>query len=1291
MSSTVFAKGDSGASKHYFKENDKHVLNNPSTDNHGPTVLLPNDDSMTSTSSGLLPFQSSLSKSACKTHIFKDLQSSSLISLGQLCDDNCTVTLTKNLLRVTKNNQVIMRGIRNPSDGLWDIPITTRSISNSSNHSSSFQHRANVIITKDKTKTELVKYLHACCFSPATSTFIKAVQNGNFITWPGLEASTIRKFLPDSIATAKGHLDQEQKNLQSTKPTTTPSDEFNDFFPTPSTPNEVTNECCALLFPFVPKHVGYTDLTGRFPHISARGNKYLLIVYDFDSNAILVEPLKSRQAGEIKRAWQSLHDILIKRGTAPKMYILDNEASNELKNAMIKNKLSYQLAPPHIHRRNAAERAIRTFKNHLLAGLASADPNYPVAHWDRLLHQAVLTLNILRNSRVNPKLSAYAYLYGNFDFNRTPLAPPGTKVVVHLKANNRASWEYHGEEGWYVGPSMEHYRCVKCFLPATNRVRDADTVKFFPHQIPFPSTTTTDYLHQAANDILALLKDPPKSSLPSLESGCATNNALTKIATLLQRATKMPAPIQPEPQSPSSISPTAPVPRVEQTKLPSPQSSPATPITPTPTSRDSIPLAPPTPTHASAPRVEKLPVNNNKAQNFQKISLPSLLRKEQQRRALLQSNAFQKALRQHNLRQQYLQHHNYRHRASQYLAAQHIFQPTIHHIYNEQTGKKETIDSLLQGKNKKIWQKAVSNEFGRLAQGNVHGILATDTIDFIHKAEVPTARDITYASFVCDYRPLKSEPYRCRIVVGGDKLSYDHDPASPAASLLETKLILNSTISDAKNGARFMSCDLKDHFLASPMERPEYMKIPIRNIPDDIIEMYKLNEKVAKDGYVYIKIKKGMYGLKQAALLAFDHLVNCLEPFGYVPCKHSVGLWRHKTRKTRFCLCVDDFGVKYFCKEDADHLIETLRKFFKVSVDWEGRNYCGLTIDWNYNAGHVDISMPGYVSKALLKFQHTPPQHKVYAPHNWTRPAYGQKTQFAPPEDETPLLDAKEKTRIQAIVGSFLYYARAVDPTMLPALNEIGTQQASPTEATRNKANMLLDYACTYPNAKIRYYASDMVLHVDSDAAYLVLPNAKSRIAGHYFLSSTPPKHPLKPSPQPNGPILTECRTLRNVVASAAEAETGGLFHNAQTTLPIRVALEELDHPQPPTPLKTDNSTATSFVHSSMKQKRSKSWDMRYHWLRERQLKEQLRIYWDKGINNDADYFTKHHPPKHHQMMRSKYILKANLIRFVRHALSSRRVRGCVSPQSHMDRLESRFTRTNPVVTHELSHFDRHS
>jgi hypothetical protein len=161
------------------------------------------------------------------------------------------------------------------------------------------------------------------------------------------------------------------------------------------------------------------------------------------------------------------------------------------------------------------------------------------------LFQAELTLNLLRSSRVNPKLSAYAYLNGNFNFNKTPLAPPGTKVIIHLKPDQRASWSYHGEEGWYVGPSMEHYRCVKCYIPTTARERDVDTLQFFLKKIPFPSISTEDYLKQDASDILAILQKPP-SSLPYLAYGDPTKNVIVQIATLLGRAVAVP----PSPQFP---------------------------------------------------------------------------------------------------------------------------------------------------------------------------------------------------------------------------------------------------------------------------------------------------------------------------------------------------------------------------------------------------------------------------------------------------------------------------------------------------------------------------------------------------------------------------------------------------------------------------------------------------------------------------------------------------------------------------------------------------------------------
>jgi hypothetical protein len=384
-----------------------------------------------------------------------------------------------------------------------------------------------------------------------------------------------------------------------------------------------------------------------------------------------------------------------------------------------------------------------------------------------------------------------------------------------------------------------------------------------------------------------------------------------------------------------------------------------------------------------------------------------------------------------------------------------------------------------------------------------------------------------------------------------------------------------------------------------------------------------------------------MYGLKQAAILAYAHLVKQLAPYGYHPSPYTTGLWYHVIRPTKFCLCVDDFGVKYFSTADANHLLDSLRKHYKISVDWDGADYCGLSIKWNYAEKYVDISMPGYIAATLERLQHPKPLRPQHAPHQWTQPAYGQKLQLAP-IDETPKLDKLGTKFVQSCVGSLLYYARAVDPTMLPAINEISGSQASPTQKTMSACKMLLDYAATYPLAIIRYHASDMALHTDTDAAFLVLPNARSRYAGHYILSDTPPPLPAKPNPKPNGPILTVCKTIRGVVTSAAESETAGVYGNGQETIAVRIALRALGHPQSATPLKTDNSTSYSFVHANIKQRRSKTWDMRWNWLRDKETHKQLRIWWDKGIHNDADYFTKHHPPSHHILMRPKYVLNAH-------------------------------------------------
>ena len=122
--------------------------------------------------------------------------------------------------------------------------------------------------------------------------------------------------------------------------------------------------------------------------------------------------------------------------------MLDNETLKVLTNAMYENDVTFEFVPPHQHRRNTAERAIRTMKNHLMAGIATCHPDFPIREWDRLLPQCELTLNLLRNSRINPNLSAWAYLFGNHDFSKVPLLPPGTKVVVHEKPTQRSTFGF---------------------------------------------------------------------------------------------------------------------------------------------------------------------------------------------------------------------------------------------------------------------------------------------------------------------------------------------------------------------------------------------------------------------------------------------------------------------------------------------------------------------------------------------------------------------------------------------------------------------------------------------------------------------------------------------------------------------------------------------------------------------------------------------------------------------------------------------------------------------------------
>ncbi len=193
--------------------------------------------------------------------------------------------------------------------------------------------------------------------------------------------------------------------------------------------------------------------------------------------------------------------------------------------------------------------------------------------------------------------------------------------------------------------------------------------------------------------------------------------------------------------------------------------------------------------------------------------------------------------------------------------------------------------------------------------------------------------------------------------------------------------------------------------------------------------------------------------------------------------------------------------------------------------------------------------------------------------------------------DSSPLLDKKGLKQVQKIVGSILYYARVVDMTVLMALSAIAMKQTKVMAKTMGRCIQLLDYLASKSEAKVRYYTSDMIMNIHLDASYLSETNARSKAYGHFFMGWMPKNgEPIKI----NGAFYVNATILKFVVASAAEAELGALFHNCQDGIIFRQTLADMGHPQPKMLVHCDNATAVGITNNTIKRQQSQSMEMRF-------------------------------------------------------------------------------------------------
>jgi hypothetical protein len=247
---------------------------------------------------------------------------------------------------------------------------------------------------------------------------------------------------------------------------------------------------------------------------------------------------------------------------------------------------------------------------------------------------------------------------------------------------------------------------------------------------------------------------------------------------------------------------------------------------------------------------------------------------------------------------------------------------TDHTVIDTTTGSTFEHAQPIHGAESEEWLYSTANESRRLTKGTLlHMPYGTETMAYLRHDALPHRRKATDARFVTTERPHKTER-SVRLTVVGNLIHYPDKFSTPSSELSIVEILLKSVISTPH--ARFTTFDLKDFLFGTPMARKEYMRIVITYIPHSIINQYHLLD-LFHNGFVLVEISRGMYGLPQAGILAYNQLVAHLAKYGYAPITRASGIWTHDTRDVTFCLVLDDFGIKYTNRCDAEHHFTALQ------------------------------------------------------------------------------------------------------------------------------------------------------------------------------------------------------------------------------------------------------------------------------------------------------------------------------------------------------------------------------
>jgi hypothetical protein len=415
--------------------------------------ILPNRSVIPATKIAEYPFE--VRKLAKVLHITPGISRNSLLSTMKFADANYIKVFDKDTVNIYNANDTviivtkgaILRGWQDSKSNLCCIPLV-RMVRNpnmdtvlSNSTPSEFllncpdpTEAVQSVVYELEMQPELVQYLHALAGFPTKPTWLKAIKNKQFASLLGLTTEAVRRHFPHSDETHKGHGRRNPADYNQPSRLKRQSNNKSRSTTKRRTSSPPSRKPCSLK----------STISRRKPHTRfgptrlavSQNNQAMATNTSWDwlraTAQQLVKPMKNRSAGEMVQAYQAIINCLNVTGIFPKEHILDYECSKLFKQQIKHNKMTYQLVPLHDHRRNQAEKAVHTFKDHFVSILCGMDSSFPLHLWDRLLIQAEHTLNMLRPARMLKTVSAYTYLYGQHDYNSHPFAPPGCKVKAHV-------------------------------------------------------------------------------------------------------------------------------------------------------------------------------------------------------------------------------------------------------------------------------------------------------------------------------------------------------------------------------------------------------------------------------------------------------------------------------------------------------------------------------------------------------------------------------------------------------------------------------------------------------------------------------------------------------------------------------------------------------------------------------------------------------------------------------------------------------------------------------------------